>query len=240
MSDQPHSDLKIDGLSAVSVVSRTDETLENGDLGAIFSKQRALENGHEIRYRSCSWQKVQLSFCLRHLVTNAFRLLHYYSASTFVSRSCHFLGAFANEGYSVKQYLTAFRSFSILGMVPGVIVTVAVAAVVRLPGSTQPERALISSDSRYNTRLSSFGVSAWRTPKLETCVISVKSYLGDPSSATTSQLSCSFSITPSFKVFFPIFDSLRFLIVIPLSSPLYRRSLAAEHPVWFGSLYSRV
>lgn len=64
MSDQPHSDLKIDGLSAVSVASRTDETLENGDLGAIFSKQRALETGHEIRYRSCSWQKVRQLFCL--------------------------------------------------------------------------------------------------------------------------------------------------------------------------------
>ncbi|KAL4250609.1 amino acid/polyamine transporter 2 family protein, partial [Pleurotus pulmonarius] len=98
MSDQPQSDLKMDGLSALSVASRTDEALENGDLGAIFSKQRALETGHEIRYRSCSWQKT---------------------------------AALLFSEYICLAILSFPWSFSILGMAPGIIVTVAVAAVVQ-------------------------------------------------------------------------------------------------------------
>ncbi|KAF4565328.1 amino acid/polyamine transporter 2 family protein [Pleurotus pulmonarius] len=98
MSDQPHSDLKMDGLSAVSVASQTDEALENGDLGAIFSKQRALETGHEIRYRSCSWQKT---------------------------------AALLFSEYICLAILSFPWSFSILGMVPGILVTVVVAAVVQ-------------------------------------------------------------------------------------------------------------
>jgi hypothetical protein len=90
------------------------------------------ESEHAIKYRSCSWQKVR-----RHRyflsAANHCRPQGYFSPSTYASRSCPSRGAWLI--YSVVTGVATdartHRSYSVLGLVPGVILTLAVAGTVQ-------------------------------------------------------------------------------------------------------------
>jgi hypothetical protein len=99
-----------------------------------ISGQIAKESANEIQYRTCSWQKVCVSFRgvkASQRIGAADRRL----AVLGVYLPCHSVLPlvrifFFGRGESLVLIWSS-RSYSVLGLVPGVIVTVAVAATVQ-------------------------------------------------------------------------------------------------------------
>ncbi|KAK4159502.1 amino-acid permease [Cladorrhinum sp. PSN259] len=87
----------IDSTATGPSSSEVPSDLETNDSTAILSKQIALENGHAIQYRTCTWQKT--------------------AALLFSEYICLAIMSFP-------------WSYSVLGLVPGLLLTVFVAAVV--------------------------------------------------------------------------------------------------------------
>jgi hypothetical protein len=94
------------------------------------SEQIALEYGHDVRYRTCSWQKV---------CSSAFKVLPKLICTDrcVVILRVHLLGHSIVSVVSREMTLSVYgssqldRSYSVLGLVPGVMLTVAVAATVQ-------------------------------------------------------------------------------------------------------------
>lgn len=118
------------------------------------SDQIAKEREHEIQYRTCSWQKVWPHCPLLGLICAMF---HRPLGSCFPNMSA--LPSWPSLGarcpYRCETILKCARSYSILGLVPGVLVTVAVAITVQYTCET-------ASESRIFQLISPTALIVWR------------------------------------------------------------------------------